>query len=321
MAVTKKQYSLNSPSSIQYLFVLMLIGWTFIIAFLLIWNINTEKNKTITILLSQARPFFQQIVTTRYWNALHGGVYVPITEKNKPNPYLTIPNRDIETKNGLSLTLINPAYMTRQIAELALDRDQVFFHITSNTPLRPENAPEEWESNALTSFLIQQKEYHEWWTDKYGNRFFRYMAPLWTQSPCLKCHDAKQQESENILRGGISVTIPAGSILNDQDEHIRFMILAYVFIWTIGTFGLSISYRFVKKGIKQREDLVKQLEMTLQGFLPICSSCKSIRGNEGKWEKLEKYIHEHSDVKFTHSICPDCAKKLYPDFNLYNKDK
>jgi len=171
----------------------------------------------------------------------------------------------------------------------------------------------------LSSDLIAGQVYT--WTDENGNRFFRYMAPLWTQPPCLKCHDAKQQQSKDLLRGGISVTIPAESILNDQDEHIRFMFIAYVFIWTIGTFGLSISCRFVKKGIKKREDLVKQLEMTLQGFLPICSSCKSIRGNEGKWEKLEKYIHEHSDVKFTHSICPDCAKKLYPDFNLYNKDK
>lgn len=321
MNVIKKQFSLNNPLSITYLFVLMMIGWSLIIAFLIIWNINSEKNNIKTILLSQARPFFQQIVTTRYWNALHGGVYVPITEKNKPNPYLTILNRDIETKNGLSLTLINPAYMTRQIAELALDRDQVYFHITSNTPIRPANAPEEWESNALTSFLSKQKEYYEWWTDENGNRFFRYMAPLWAKPPCLKCHDAKQQQSEDLLRGGISVTIPAESILHDQDEHIRFMILTYVFIWTIGTFGLSISYRFVKKGIKQQEDLVKQLEKTLQGFIPICSWCKSIRRDEGKWEKLEKYIHEHSHAKFTHSICPDCAKKHCPDYNTYSDDK
>ena len=141
MTAKNKQYSLNSLSSIKNLFVLMMIGWSLIIAFFLIWNIRTEKNKIKTMLLSQAQPFFQQIVTTRYWNALHGGVYVPITQKNKPNPYLIIPNRDIETKNGLSLTLINPAYMTLQIAELALERNQVFFHITSNTHIRPENYP------------------------------------------------------------------------------------------------------------------------------------------------------------------------------------
>jgi len=299
----------------------MMIGWSLIIAFFLIWNIRTEKNKIKTMLLSQARPFFQQIVTTRYWNALHGGVYVPITQKNKPNPYLIIPNRDIETKNGLSLTLINPAYMTRQIAELALERDQVFFHITSNTPIRPENYPEKWESNALNSFLGQQNEYYEWWTDKNETRFFRYMAPLWSEQPCLKCHDAKHHQSESFLRGGISVTIPAESILSDHDNYIKFVLLTDIFIWAIGIFGLSVSYRFVKNGITQRENLVKQLEKTLQGFLPICSSCKNIRGSEGDWENLEKYIHEHSNVKFTHSICPDCAKKLYPDFKFYSEDK
>ncbi len=319
MAGMKKQNSLNSPSSIQYLFILMTTCWSLIIAFLLIWNISAERKKTKTILLSQARPFFQQIVTTRYWNALHGGVYVPITEKNKPNPFLTIPDRDIETKNGLSLTLINPAYMTRQIAELALERDQVSFHITSNTPIRPANAPEEWESNALNSFLSKQKEYYEWWTNKNGSRFFRYMAPLWTKQPCLKCHEAKLQQSEDLLRGGISVTIPAESILTNQDNYIKLILLIYVFIWTLGFLGLSVSCRYVKKGLKQREDLVKQLEKTLRGFLPICSSCKSIREDDGKWAKIEKYIHDHSDVKFTHSICPDCAKKLYPDLNLYSK--
>jgi CheY-like chemotaxis protein len=53
---------------------------------------------------------------------------------------------------------------------------------------------------------------------------------------------------------------------------------------------------------------------TLQGFIPICSSCKKIRDDSGFWQQIEKYIQERSDAKFSHSICPDCAKKLYPDF-------
>lgn len=52
---------------------------------------------------------------------------------------------------------------------------------------------------------------------------------------------------------------------------------------------------------------------TLKGLLPICASCKKIRNDDGYWEHLETYIHEHSDADFTHSICPDCIKKLYPD--------
>lgn len=52
---------------------------------------------------------------------------------------------------------------------------------------------------------------------------------------------------------------------------------------------------------------------TLSGFLPICSSCKKIRDDNGYWNQIETYIREHSEAEFSHSICPKCAKKLYPD--------
>ncbi len=53
---------------------------------------------------------------------------------------------------------------------------------------------------------------------------------------------------------------------------------------------------------------------TLKGFIPICSSCKKIRNDSGFWSQIEAYISEHSDVEFSHGICPDCAQKLYPEF-------
>ncbi|MFC1505166.1 cache domain-containing protein [Thermodesulfobacteriota bacterium] len=53
----------------------------------------------------------------------------------------------------------------------------------------------------------------------------------------------------------------------------------------------------------------------LSGMLPICASCKKIRDDRGYWNQLEKYIHEHSQAQFSHSICPDCAKRLYPELN------
>lgn len=52
---------------------------------------------------------------------------------------------------------------------------------------------------------------------------------------------------------------------------------------------------------------------TLSGLLPICSSCKKIRDDSGYWTQVEVYVRQRSDADFTHSICPDCAKRLYPD--------
>lgn len=69
-----------------------------------------------------------------------------------------------------------------------------------------------------------------------------------------------------------------------------------------------------------REKLIAKLQdaldkiKTLKGILPICASCKKIRDDKGYWNVIETYIKDHSEADFSHSICPDCAKKLYPEF-------
>ncbi|HLE17567.1 MAG TPA: PAS domain-containing protein [Syntrophales bacterium] len=66
---------------------------------------------------------------------------------------------------------------------------------------------------------------------------------------------------------------------------------------------------------KNRElnDALSKVKL-LSGLLPICASCKKIRDDDGYWNSVEKYIGEHSEAAFTHSICPDCARRLYPEF-------
>lgn len=70
----------------------------------------------------------------------------------------------------------------------------------------------------------------------------------------------------------------------------------------------------------EREKLILELKeallrvRTLSGLLPICSSCKKIRDDDGRWQPLEDYVREHSEAEFTHTICPECAKKTYPNY-------
>ena len=61
--------------------------------------------------------------------------------------------------------------------------------------------------------------------------------------------------------------------------------------------------------------LEKAVIKTIGGFIPICSNCKKIRDDKGYWNQIESYIEDHSAAEFSHSICPDCSKKLYPDFD------
>lgn len=76
-----------------------------------------------------------------------------------------------------------------------------------------------------------------------------------------------------------------------------------------------------KKMMVEREKLRQELEdaldqvKLLSGFLPICCSCKKIRDDKGYWQQIEMYISNHSDVQFSHGICEECSKKLYPEFH------
>jgi len=60
---------------------------------------------------------------------------------------------------------------------------------------------------------------------------------------------------------------------------------------------------------------------TLSGLLPICSHCKKIRDDKGYWSQIESYIRDHSEAEFSHSICQECAKKYYPDMDLYGDEQ
>lgn len=86
-----------------------------------------------------------------------------------------------------------------------------------------------------------------------------------------------------------------------------------------GKLVLEIEER--KRTEAEKEQLIVQLQKAMQevkvlsGFLPICASCKKIRDDSGYWSQIEEYISKHSNALFSHGICPDCVKKLYPDFH------
>jgi PAS domain S-box-containing protein len=82
-----------------------------------------------------------------------------------------------------------------------------------------------------------------------------------------------------------------------------------------------------KRAEQERELLVRELQValaevrTLQGFLPICSYCKSIRDDENYWQSVESYISRHTNTQFTHGICPTCYSKVVePQFNKVDRD-
>jgi len=87
--------------------------------------------------------------------------------------------------------------------------------------------------------------------------------------------------------------------------------------------GILLDITDRKKKEEELKELISRLNKakeeikTLKGIVPICSHCKMIRDDRGFWDHVEVYVSKHTDARFSHSICPDCARKHYPD--LYMK--
>ena len=128
----------------NYLWAILSL-WTVFVSLVLLWSLFQQKRETIEAVRVQARSAFEKDLAYRRWAAMHGGLYVPVTEQTPPNPYLaSIDEREITTPSGRRLTLMNPAYMTRQVHEMETEQYGLRGHITSLNPIRPANAADAW---------------------------------------------------------------------------------------------------------------------------------------------------------------------------------
>jgi hypothetical protein len=80
----------------------------------------------------------------------------------------------------------------------------------------------------------------------------------------------------------------------------------------LGLLGSAIDASFLKETIIRLQKALSEVQV-LHGLLPICASCKKIRDEHETWQALESYIQAHSEAKFSHGLCPDCLRKLYPE--------
>lgn len=178
--------------------------WTLIVLASAWLNYANWRAHQLEMAENGAAAFVDQVMLSRYWNAYHERVYVPVTEKTLPNPYLEAPDRDLVGSDGTRLTMVNPAFMTRQISEMSDSRSYVKFHLTSGKPLRPGNAPSPREKRALERFEVAPEPVSHVVESPRGELFF-YMEPVFTEAPCLRCHQDQGYRLGDI-RGGISVS-------------------------------------------------------------------------------------------------------------------
>lgn len=239
----------------KYLWTLVLI-WTAGIIASLGWNIYQLRQSILNVARTSAEISYNKDLIYRRWVSKQGGVYVPVSEMTPANPYLKVPNRDI-TIPGLSLTLVNPAYMTRQVNELAMELNDFQGHITSLNPIRPENRPDPWETEALKTFEQGSNESVSIEMTS-GREYFRFMHPFVTEKACLKCH-ADQGYKEGDIRGGISVSIPMEPLRAIERSRMTELSIAHGLLWIIGLVGIGAGTRRLQGQALVREKLEDDL--------------------------------------------------------------
>ena len=226
--------------------------WTATVAASLVWSIRRENVESHEIALASARIAFQKDVVYRRWSAGHGGLYARITEETPPNPYLAhLPERDITTPSGRKLTLINPAYMTRQVHELEEELHGIKGHITSLKPLRPENAPDAWEAEALKAIERGASEVSSV-EELDGQPYMRLTRPLYTEQVCLKCH-GQQGYKLGDLRGGMSVSVPMAPSQTIAGSHVLALYFGHGGLWLVGLVGVAVGMRHARRHVRQRD--------------------------------------------------------------------
>ena len=213
----------------------------------------------------EARSAYEKDLLYRRWVSEQGGVYVSPSDTTPPNPYLTVPARDLETTDGRRLTLVNPAYMTRQVHELGRrSRSGMRGHITSLKPIRPGNAPDPWEREALQGFEHGNSEaVSEAVID--GAAFLRYMRPMMTEASCLKCH-AQQGYRVGQVRGGLSVSVPLWPYRAVAARQERTATVAHLLLAFIGLAAIAATTRRLKRHVRDLERSQHALAESEEGY-------------------------------------------------------
>ena len=200
----------------------------------------------------QARALLNSVVVAFKWNASYDGVYVKKTAGVHSNKFLE--NPDIKDTAGNIYTIRNPDIMTQEISVLA-EQDGLFrFHITSLKPLNPVNSPDAFEKEALKSFEQGTKEFAI--TDFIrGRRFFRFIAPLHVEKPCLGCHKQQEYRLGDVL-GGISVSFDVENTREKLTQNL-IMIVIFGILAILSLVGLIYYFtkRFINKIVLARQEI------------------------------------------------------------------
>ncbi len=232
--------------------------WTAIVLGSLYVDVKTRQEFTKELAIKEAKTHFHKDQAIRLWANSHGGVYVPETERTPANPYLEgrVEERDITTPRGKHYTLMNPAYLLRQLTADFSKEYGITGHLTSLKLLNPDNEPDDWERKALESFEKGVRQTMEF-THIGDKPYLRLMEPLFIKPSCLKCHSHQGYEIGDV-RGGISISLPMKNALAEERKEILVQVYSHGAIWMFGIIGLAIGSINLQRQTVKRQAVEKE---------------------------------------------------------------
>jgi len=178
---------------------------TVIFVVVFVWFSRLQEDHIMEQVKKQAIILHKQIVLTRQWVADHNGVLIPKTEEVSSSHFLNQP--DVKGSDGTAYTRISPSVMTKLLSERALKSGLYSFKLTNTERLNQENAPDEFELEALRLFRSSAQD-EIFTTERLnGKSVLRYVAPLYVNENCVKCHTSQGYKPGDV-GGCLSVFIP-----------------------------------------------------------------------------------------------------------------
>lgn len=204
------------------------------------WNTENIRTEKLNLALAEAQAKWNKDAAFRQWASRHGGLYVIPDARTPPNPALAhLPHRDVVTTDGQKLTLMNPAYMMRQMAEELEEDFGVKGKITGKLQLNPINKPDTWQLKVLTIFESGKTNevYEQQMID--GKPYLRYMKAMYMTEGCVKCHGILGFKDGD-LRGGVSVSIPLARYFAAASETNSSVLITHLLVWVAGILSIVL---------------------------------------------------------------------------------
>ncbi|WDP90603.1 MAG: diguanylate cyclase [Desulfobacter sp.] len=226
----------NQIRGLYFIVTLGIVGWTIILAGLYFWAVTSESAHHDKLISLKAAALGRQTQCLRRWVGGHGGIYVEVGDDVVPAASLSgLSERDIQTKGGRRLTLLNSPSLLRKIFNEFEGNSGDRIRLISYDPINPIGKPDPWEKSSLDLLQKGSGQVRKM-VEKDGENVFRLLYPVELQPKCLRCHHDWKTTKRKVV-GGLSVIVDKTPYDRSYNRLIQKMRLRYLGIWFFGILG------------------------------------------------------------------------------------